>query len=126
VPLLMKFQPISGMWQTRDGTYVCINKMDDDHLANTIAMLDRVAHQRARLIMIDADQYAFTHCSTQAKEDANTLYDLRDWPNEVVATIVFPEYAELVAEREKRKDEKARAWVKEQYRQFFAFDWGFV
>ncbi len=37
----MKIEPQTDFWTTRDGTHVRICEMDDNHLMNTIRMLER-------------------------------------------------------------------------------------
>lgn len=106
----MRQNPKPGHWRTRDGREVKIREMSDSHLKAAIATLDRIAPVAARRLAMQADAYSAStggeHASYAAADAARQLYDLADGDDEHrdVASEMFPEYDQLVAERQRRID----------------------
>ena len=93
-----------GWWRMKDGTAIRIKNMTDSHLTATIAMLERNAPKAATALYFSMGAYAEDHDSmggVAAAEGANELLDARGDPAEC-AEAVYPKYAELIEERDRR------------------------
>jgi hypothetical protein len=102
-----QFSP-PGLWTTREGVALRITAMSDQHLGNSIRMLERGARGRARLEAFRADRYASTApdaAADAATEAAREMYDMADDPKTDIpklAELVWPKYKELKAEAKRR------------------------
>src|SRR6185295_6311413 len=96
-------------WKTRDGLQVEISEMDDSHLANTIAFLEKRAADINYNAWLKMDQYAADApdgAAMAVEREMDTLAEMEDL--EALA-IVCPPYAAMIAERRRRERLKQRA-----------------
>lgn len=94
---------MTEQWRQRDGTYVAVTAMSDQHLRRACAMLERQAREKWREGLLH-HVAAFANVS-QATIDA---YEAgQDWPaddpeDEELAHYYFPSYGVLVDEQYRR------------------------
>lgn len=65
----MKIKPQTDFWTTRDGTYVRTCEMDDNHLINTIRMLERKS-ERIKIFYLSNLWGALNMFTSDASQDA--------------------------------------------------------
>jgi hypothetical protein len=99
-----------GQWRTRGNSVIAIKDMSDDHLTRAIATLEKLAPEAARRAAMQMDAYGSEHDSMgghAAEQEARRLYDRADGDDSAfdteLADEMFPKYAELVRERERRE-----------------------
>lgn len=97
-----------GYWATREGALLRIRAMSDQHLENSIKMMERKSRERARLEAFRADCYAETApdgAADAAQEASREMYGMADDPDQdlaVLAELVWPKYSELKQEQKRR------------------------
>lgn len=93
-----------GRWRMRDGTIIRIRDMDDQHLHNSIAYIERLSHQYFMSLGFSAGHYAATTGGEMAADAANEAADdaFERAHEHEIAPEVEPKYSELIAERDRR------------------------
>ncbi len=90
---------ITHMWRTKNGRNIRICDMDDQHLENTIKMLERVHIQR-RLYLWDIALSMHGEMASYCAEGEASAFSGMSISDH------FPIYDDLVKERERRKEVK--------------------
>lgn len=99
-----------GYWATKEGALIRIRAMSDNHLHNSMKLLERKARTRAMIEIMAIGRYiesAPEHAADAADEAAVELMKLRDDPNTdlaELAQLVWPKYRELKLEQVRRRE----------------------
>lgn len=99
-----------GYWATREGALIRIRAMSDNHLRNSIAMLERGSRRRALRSLLHIAAYiagAPEHAADAAEEASRELMSMADDPDinlAKLARLVYPKYRELTREQDRRRE----------------------
>ncbi len=99
-------RPQKAVWTCKDGRKVLVCDMDDRHLLNTIALLER--HYASNCVQLACSAWAYASdapdgAAYAAEQAASQSIDEASKPTPECVAAEYPIYAALITERERRE-----------------------